>query len=786
MGSKELFATASDVETQIIINLFDDETAGAAFKRQLEATGAVIGDYDAELKSYRATAAQVVIDKIAALNFVLFIEPVQTGTGNHDQSMALIGADYIRPGGSGTRYDADSIPVGIMDSGFMMGTDAATMHQDLNKNGCGKNYTTDTTGVWNDENGHGTHVLGTIAGTGTADSHYRGVATGVGSSTGIRAAKVFNSNGAFLFGTWVTDAMDWMDDETDCSGSSLRPMVINFSGSTNDHSSLTGTDTLSRKLDSKTWTYKQVYVVSAGNEGSGAETILAPGVAKNTLTVGNVLDYSYGTVGDISSSSSRGPTGDGRMKPNVVAPGTVVTSAKAGTTNQYTNMSGTSMAAPHVTGLVATLMEHYSWLQWKPALLRSYIMATSILHDDDTTPSASIYGLGRVSSYISHWARSNTNGWSAYTTSGGVTNSSYVHRDITVPSGTDRLVVVMTWDEDAASAGASKAVSYDLDLYIDRGADCTGTLGRCGEYSSTSSVDNVEYVIIDNPPAGTYRLKAAPYNAPSSGLPVGITATVIQGDPTPAMNLTASSSTSAPLLNNIFTVTTVVSNPSYVASGVHLELTSIGSGLTLQNVQTIRKDGVSMNFGTSTNLTIGNIIESDSRTVTWTFRGTSAGSKTINFRAWSENGGTVNKTVNVTVTAPSPDLIVQSPSVNDTTLTLGQSFIVSATVRNQGTAMSPSTTLRYYRSADATISTADTQIATNTVDALASNGTSAKSTSATAPATAGTYWIGACVDSVSGEASTSNNCSTGVRVTVSADPSDTKTLAPILHLLLDK
>ena len=47
------------------------------------------------------------------------------------------------------------------------------------------------------------------------------------------------------------------------------------------------------------------------------------------------------------------------MKPNLVAPGTTVTSALAGTTSSYTDISGCSMATPHVTGLAATLMEHY-------------------------------------------------------------------------------------------------------------------------------------------------------------------------------------------------------------------------------------------------------------------------------------------------------------------------------------------------------------------------------------------------------------------------------------------
>ncbi len=113
-----------------------------------------------------------------------------------------------------------------------------------------------------------------------------------------------------------------------------------------------------------------------------------------------------------------------------------------------------------------------------------------------------------------------------------------------------------------------------------------------------------------------------------------------------------------------------------------------------------------------------------------------------------------------------PDLVVQSPSVSDTSLTAGQSFTLRATVRNQGDATSAATTLRYYRSSNSTISSSDAQVGTDAVGALSASGTSAESISLTAPASPGTYYYGACVDSVDGESSTGNNCSQGVRVTV--------------------
>ena len=114
------------------------------------------------------------------------------------------------------------------------------------------------------------------------------------------------------------------------------------------------------------------------------------------------------------------------------------------------------------------------------------------------------------------------------------------------------------------------------------------------------------------------------------------------------------------------------------------------------------------------------------------------------------------------------DLVVQSPTVTDASPHPGESFTFSATVRNQGTGQSAATTLRYYRSTDAAISAADTEVGTDAVDALTPAGTSDESISLTAPTTAGTYYYGACVDPVSGEFDTGNNCSNSSMVTVSS------------------
>ena len=135
------------------------------------------------------------------------------------------------------------------------------------------------------------------------------------------------------------------------------------------------------------------------------------------------------------------------------------------------------------------------------------------------------------------------------------------------------------------------------------------------------------------------------------------------------------------------------------------------------------------------------------------------------------DGDTSTLTFTITVAATqmtTVDLVVASVTASDDTLESGQYFDLRATVRNAGTGASTATSLRYYRSTDATITMGDTQhVGTDDVSALAAAGTSSSVLTLTAPWTAGTHYYGACVDPVSGESDTGNNCSSGVRVTVS-------------------
>ena len=147
------------------------------------------------------------------------------------------------------------------------------------------------------------------------------------------------------------------------------------------------------------------------------------------------------------------------------------------------------------------------------------------------------------------------------------------------------------------------------------------------------------------------------------------------------------------------------------------------------------------------------------------------------FAKWTEKGNLVSKsadytfplTANRTLVAKfalkPPDLVVRNPSVSNANPEPGEAFKIEATVRNRGGKKSDATTLRYMRSNNPTIDTGDEKIGADFVDAL-SLGDASKEAIVRAIANRGTYWVGGCVDPVSGESPTGNNCSVGVKVVV--------------------
>ena len=174
----------------------------------------------------------------------------------------------------------------------------------------------------------------------------------------------------------------------------------------------------------------------------------------------------------------------------------------------------------------------------------------------------------------------------------------------------------------------------------------------------------------------------------------------------------------------------------------------------------------------STNGSTWSDLEADTRSTATSYShpGLTAGS-TRHYRVSAINSagtGPASNTANATTslaTQGSPDLVVDNHllSVN---LPPGRHWSPNATVRNQGDGPSAPTTLRYYRSTDDMITISDTQVGTDRVDRLVPSGSTTHATGLNAPSTPGTYYYGACVDTVPSESDAGNNCSAATEVTV--------------------
>ncbi|RHY84739.1 hypothetical protein DYB26_015559, partial [Aphanomyces astaci] len=243
------------------------------------------------------------------------------------------GLDLIRaPTVWATGNRGEGVVVGILDSG------AIHTHDDLKTN-WRSNYgwydpsSKSPTPI--DSSGHGSHVTGTAVGQ-----------NGIGVAPGATWIACRGCTTSGCPEAALTGCAQWMLCPTDVTGKNpkceLAPDVINNSWGG-------GSGSTWFQANVNAWRTAGIIPVFAnGNAGPKCGTANSPGDYKNVIGVGAV-----GFDDTLASFSSRGPTKDGRIKPDVSAPGSKVRSAWNTGNNAYKTISGTSMASPHVTGAVA-------------------------------------------------------------------------------------------------------------------------------------------------------------------------------------------------------------------------------------------------------------------------------------------------------------------------------------------------------------------------------------------------------------------------------------------------
>jgi subtilisin family serine protease len=234
-----------------------------------------------------------------------------------------------------------------------------------------------------DGNGHGTHVAGIIAG-GMSDLEMCGIAP----QAKLWSYKVLDDHGQGG-DSKIIKALDHIY-EANATSPNLRVHGVNLSlGGPFDAEVFGCGDTPLCKCLRRLWRQGVVVVVSAGNEG----IVEVPGVGSlsmdlsigdpanldDCIVVGSVHTTKPHLYG-VSYFSSRGPTADGRCKPDVVAPGEKILSCLSGgrglkRDELYTRMSGTSMAAPHVSGVVACFLSARTEFKGFPDKVKLHLMA---------------------------------------------------------------------------------------------------------------------------------------------------------------------------------------------------------------------------------------------------------------------------------------------------------------------------------------------------------------------------------------------------------------------------
>jgi len=312
---------------------------------------------DSHLCQIKSAKPSLIIS-LASDHRVTRVDPGPVLSIQNSNATIISGADFARTI-SGSNLTGSGEVIGISDTGL------DTDHGDFDgrlRSPVFNLFGPDNSGA-DSNSGHGTHVTSTLLGDGSGDSN----------STGIVPQATFN----------------FYQLEVDSSGilarwGSLYEMFEHsLMNDANIHTNSWGSESLvgdytsdSRSIDWFTNDYPEFLVIfSVGDMGVSGVT--SPSTAKNALSVGASTTGAFGSepIGQVFNESSSGPTSDGRIKPDLVAPGVMICSARAqeadlatggdcsnsmhsdGSTPMYMTLNGSSMATPVVAGASAMARE---------------------------------------------------------------------------------------------------------------------------------------------------------------------------------------------------------------------------------------------------------------------------------------------------------------------------------------------------------------------------------------------------------------------------------------------
>ena len=487
-----------------------------------------------EVSSVHCLVVELPYSQIAALadeDSVQWIEPpLPKMSPVNDSNRSRVGADTVQA--APYNLDGSGVTVLVYDGGT-----ARSTHVDFQ----GRLTALDSSGV----NYHSTHVAGTIGGAGIGNSTYKGMAPGVTMlSYGLEQA------GGLQEGFLYTNPCDLEDDYYEAINSYGADIANNsigtntaqngfpcdWEGNYNVTSQLI--DTIVRGDGSNPLFTEPFRIIWAnGNErGDGScgtmyQTTAPPACAKNHITVG-ALNSNNDSMTDFSSW---GPADDGRLKPDISAPGCQssgdygVTSCDDDSDTDYTTLCGTSMASPTVCGIAALLMQDYRvQFAGEPDPRNStlkVLLAHTAVDLGNTGPDYQYgYGSVRVQSAIDFMRTEN---FLEDQVDQGGTFSILA----TVGTG-EELRVTLAWDDVPGPVNTDPELVNDLDLRVyspSMTRHYPWTLGGVSNPSAAAvrtqedHINNIEQVLVDAPAeVGTWIIEVHGYNVPDGPQPFSL------------------------------------------------------------------------------------------------------------------------------------------------------------------------------------------------------------------------------------------------------------------------
>jgi len=508
--------------------------------------------HESQLRQGNILRGELPPDRLAALSQqtgVIWIEPVPVRHLVDEAASKIIGGDTGQVGTNTVTqqlgYDGRGVTVCVADTGLDTG-DTNSMHPDLSGRVTGFQFYGELTDG-SDGYGHGTHCAGIVAGNAAT----RETDPDTGELYGLGIASGANLFIERIFDDTANEVSPFPSDATLAQDAVRHGAKVGSNSWGNDVQGeydldAAQFDELVRDADSGA-AGDQPYILefSAGNAGPGTETIGSPATGKNVLATGasenipGTLAMTYGLYADgpdtMADFSSRGPCEDGRIKPDLVAPGTWIASAASAAAldeaavawsaidDYYVYMGGTSMSGPYAAGAAAVFVQFYGATHTNavpsPALVKAALINSCTELDQANG------GPGPVPNNDEGWGRinlpnlivANPNSAPRYyqyvDQSMLLTNGQVYNQHLFVQSSDQPLKITLAYTDVPGFPGAIPALVNDLDLEV---VAPDGTLYRGNQFGAGDSVpnpptpdklNNVEGVLLSQPAPGDYLVR---------------------------------------------------------------------------------------------------------------------------------------------------------------------------------------------------------------------------------------------------------------------------------------